>query len=146
MSATRNKFSPGSCLVREWRGETYEASVQSDGDLLRRRKAWKSLSVTAGTTTGAAWSGSSPCRSHRPRPALVPQALPRSPRDIASITKAEGKDRGWLSSRMTLAFIPPDVEEAIRAGAQPEGMTVKELFGVVQASEWERYEHYGGDF
>jgi hypothetical protein len=39
---------------------------------------------------------------------------------------------------MTLAFIPPDVEEAIRAGAQPEGMTVKELFGVAQAREWER--------
>lgn len=48
---------PGSRLIREWRGETHEVIVQSDGTLLWRGKAWKSLSVIARTITGAAWSG-----------------------------------------------------------------------------------------
>ncbi len=65
---------------------------------------------------------------------------------IALIATAEGKNRGWVSGQMTLAFRPPDVEEAIRAGAQPEGMTVKKMSGVAQAREWERQEHYGWDF
>lgn len=48
---------PGSRLIREWRGETHEVIVQSDGTLLWRGKAWKSLSVIARTITGVAWSG-----------------------------------------------------------------------------------------
>ncbi len=51
-SATR----PGSHLVREWNGRTYQVEVTSDGFIMDG-KTWRSLSALAKHITGAHWSG-----------------------------------------------------------------------------------------
>lgn len=50
-------LSPGSRLVREWRGTIHEVIVQSDGRFLWQGKAWGSLSMIASAITGTKWSG-----------------------------------------------------------------------------------------
>ncbi|MBI4031352.1 MAG: DUF2924 domain-containing protein [Proteobacteria bacterium] len=47
---------PGTRLLREWRGVTYEATVLDDGVLFQGRK-YRSLSEVARAITGARWSG-----------------------------------------------------------------------------------------
>ena len=52
MSVTK----PGTRLVREWRGVTYEVIIIPDGVLLNGERLG-SLSEAAGKITGAKWSG-----------------------------------------------------------------------------------------
>ena len=52
----RPLLKPGTRLLREWGGETYEVTVLNDG-FLWKDKTWKSLSAIAETITGAHWSG-----------------------------------------------------------------------------------------
>jgi len=52
----RAKAKPGSYLVREWNGRTYQVEVTRDGYLLDG-KTWRSLSAIARHITGAHWSG-----------------------------------------------------------------------------------------
>jgi hypothetical protein len=47
---------PGTVLVRDWGGVTYQVKVLGDG-LLFRGKRYKSLSEVARVITGARWSG-----------------------------------------------------------------------------------------
>jgi len=47
---------PGTVLVRDWGGVTYQVKVLEDG-LLFRGKRYKSLSQVARVITGARWSG-----------------------------------------------------------------------------------------
>jgi len=47
---------PGSHLVREWNGRTYQVEVVDDGYLMDG-KTWRSLSAIARHITGARWSG-----------------------------------------------------------------------------------------
>lgn len=47
---------PGSHLIREWNGRTYQVEVVDDGYLMDG-KAWRSLSAIARHITGAHWSG-----------------------------------------------------------------------------------------
>jgi hypothetical protein len=47
---------PGTVLVRDWGGVTYQVKVLEDG-LLFRGKRYKSLSEVARVITGARWSG-----------------------------------------------------------------------------------------
>lgn len=47
---------PGSHLVREWNGRTYQVEVV-DGGFVMDGKAWRSLSAIARHITGARWSG-----------------------------------------------------------------------------------------
>lgn len=47
---------PGSHLVREWNGRTYQVQVTSDGFVMDG-KTWRSLSAIAKHITGAHWSG-----------------------------------------------------------------------------------------
>ena len=47
---------PGSYLVREWNGRTYQVSVTGDGYLMDG-KSYRSLSAVARHITGAHWSG-----------------------------------------------------------------------------------------
>ncbi len=47
---------PGSHLVREWNGRTYQVEVTSNGYLMNG-KTWRSLSAIAKHITGAHWSG-----------------------------------------------------------------------------------------
>ncbi|MEW9922508.1 DUF2924 domain-containing protein [Marimonas sp. MJW-29] len=47
---------PGSFLVREWNGRTYQVEV-IDGGYLMDGKTWRSLSAIARHITGAHWSG-----------------------------------------------------------------------------------------
>ncbi len=54
--ATRPSTKPGTHLVREWNGRTYQVEVLSDGFLLDGRK-YRSLSAIAKRITGAHWSG-----------------------------------------------------------------------------------------
>jgi Protein of unknown function (DUF2924) len=52
----RNRFKPGTRLVREWRGKTHEVILTGDGyDYLGKR--YKSLSPIACEITGTHWSG-----------------------------------------------------------------------------------------
>ena len=49
---------PGTRLIREWHGTTYEVIVQSDGNgVLLNGEHVPSLSEAAGRITGAKWSG-----------------------------------------------------------------------------------------
>ncbi len=47
---------PGSHLVREWNGRTYQVEVV-EGGYVMDGKSWKSLSAIAKHITGAHWSG-----------------------------------------------------------------------------------------
>ncbi|MEW9920009.1 DUF2924 domain-containing protein [Marimonas sp. MJW-29] len=47
---------PGSFLVREWNGRTYQVEV-IDGGYVMDGKTWRSLSAIAKHITGAHWSG-----------------------------------------------------------------------------------------
>ena len=47
---------PGSHLVREWNGRTYQVEVV-DGGYMMDGKTWRSLSAIARHITGARWSG-----------------------------------------------------------------------------------------
>ena len=47
---------PGSHLVREWNGRTYQVEVV-DGGFVMDGKTWRSLSAIARHITGARWSG-----------------------------------------------------------------------------------------
>ncbi|MEL7258167.1 MAG: DUF2924 domain-containing protein [Pseudomonadota bacterium] len=47
---------PGSHLVREWNGRTYQVDVV-DGGYVMDGKTWRSLSAIARYITGARWSG-----------------------------------------------------------------------------------------
>lgn len=50
------KAKPGSHLVREWNGRTYQVEVV-DGGYVMDSKAWRFLSAFARHITGAHWSG-----------------------------------------------------------------------------------------
>ena len=50
------KARPGSHLVREWNGRTYQVEVV-DGGYVMDGKSWRSLSAIARHITGAHWSG-----------------------------------------------------------------------------------------
>ena len=47
---------PGSHLIREWNGRTYQIEV-TDGGYVMDGKSWRSLSAIARHITGAHWSG-----------------------------------------------------------------------------------------
>jgi hypothetical protein len=47
---------PGSHLVREWNGRTYQVEVVDGGNVMDG-KTWRSLSAIARHITGARWSG-----------------------------------------------------------------------------------------
>ena len=47
---------PGSHLIREWNGRTYQVEV-IEGRYVMDGKAWRSLSAIARHITGAHWSG-----------------------------------------------------------------------------------------
>ena len=47
---------PGSHLIREWNGRTYQVEVIDDGYVMDG-KTWRSLSALAKHITGAHWSG-----------------------------------------------------------------------------------------
>jgi hypothetical protein len=53
---TRLELKPGTRLVREWRGRTYEVLVLDDGFSWQSRR-YRSLSAVARKITGTAWSG-----------------------------------------------------------------------------------------
>lgn len=50
------KAKPGSHLVREWNGRTYQVEV-TDGGYVMDGRTWRSLSAIARHITGARWSG-----------------------------------------------------------------------------------------
>ncbi len=54
--AQRPKARPGTHLVREWNGRTYQVEVVEDGYRMDGR-TWRSLSAIARHITGAHWSG-----------------------------------------------------------------------------------------
>ena len=54
--ATRPSIQPGTHLMREWNGRTYQVEVVNGGFLLDGRK-YRSLSAIAKKITGAHWSG-----------------------------------------------------------------------------------------
>jgi hypothetical protein len=55
-SEARNRFKPGTRLVREWKGRKYEVILTDDGyDYLGKK--YKSLSPIACEITGTHWSG-----------------------------------------------------------------------------------------
>jgi hypothetical protein len=53
---TQTKLKPGTILIREWQGVTYEVTVLEEG-FLHRNKRYRSLSEIASVITGAHWSG-----------------------------------------------------------------------------------------
>jgi Protein of unknown function (DUF2924) len=52
----RPQLKPGTRLIREWQGRTYEVVVRDDG-LSWQGTHYRSLSAIARTITGTAWSG-----------------------------------------------------------------------------------------
>jgi hypothetical protein len=52
------RFTPGSRLIREWRGELHQVTVEAEG-FVYRGKRYRSLSVIARNITGTQWSGPS---------------------------------------------------------------------------------------
>ena len=49
-------YSPGTCLIREWQGQTHEVTVMESGYTYQGQH-YRSLSSVAGDITGAHWSG-----------------------------------------------------------------------------------------
>jgi hypothetical protein len=56
VAPTSTSVQPGSHLVREWNGRTYQVEVLGDGYRMDG-KTWASLSAIARHITGAHWSG-----------------------------------------------------------------------------------------
>jgi hypothetical protein len=52
----RDRFKPGTCLVREWKGTRHEVILVDDGYEFKGEK-YKSLSPIACRITGSHWSG-----------------------------------------------------------------------------------------
>jgi hypothetical protein len=55
-SAATRRASPGTVLIREWRGVAHRVTVL-DNDVLYRGRRYKSLSEVARAITGSRWSG-----------------------------------------------------------------------------------------
>jgi DUF2924 family protein len=55
-STKRPKLTPGTTLLREWKGKHYEVKVLEEG-FLYENKVWKSLSQIAREITGTRWNG-----------------------------------------------------------------------------------------
>src|SRR5438552_7754351 len=86
----RPQLKPGTRLIREWQGRTYEVVVLDDG-LSWQGTHFRSLSAITRKITGTAWSGPlffglkqtrSACR--RSSPAMVPAPEPVEGSDVAS--------------------------------------------------------------
>jgi Protein of unknown function (DUF2924) len=56
-SRPRYRIKPGSRLIREWQGRTYEVIAVSDGDYIYNGSRYSSLSEIARAITGTRWSG-----------------------------------------------------------------------------------------
>ncbi len=54
--SSQTPVKPGSYLVREWNGRTYQVEV-TEGGYLMDGKSWRSLSAIARHITGVHWSG-----------------------------------------------------------------------------------------
>jgi hypothetical protein len=56
-SGAIQRVTPGTRLVREWRGKVHVVSVLDDGRYRWQDRDWNSLSAIARTITGTRWSG-----------------------------------------------------------------------------------------
>jgi hypothetical protein len=54
---TQHQIKPGTRLLREWQGQTYEVTATVDGQFFYRDRTYASLSEIARQITGARWSG-----------------------------------------------------------------------------------------
>jgi Protein of unknown function (DUF2924) len=54
---TQHRIKPGTRLLREWQGQTYEVTATAEGSFLYRGTTYSSLSEIARQITGARWSG-----------------------------------------------------------------------------------------
>lgn len=52
-----SELSPGTCLVREWQGQTVTVVIGDDGSVEWNGKSYRSLSEVARLVTGTRWSG-----------------------------------------------------------------------------------------
>jgi Protein of unknown function (DUF2924) len=78
----RPQLKPGTRLIREWQGRTYEVAVLDDG-LSWQGTHFRSLSAIARKITGTAWSGplffglkQNRSAGRRSSPALAPVYMP----------------------------------------------------------------------
>ncbi len=56
---------------------------------------------------------------------------------ITELAKSESTNRAWISSQLPLAFLAPDITEAILDGRQPRTMTMKDLSAIASKSfDW----------
>ncbi len=85
----RPQLKPGTRLIREWQGRTYEVVVLDDG-LSWQGTQYRSLSAIARKITGTAWSGplffglkQNRSASRRSSPALVPAPEPMEGSHVA---------------------------------------------------------------
>ena len=85
----RPRLKPGTRLMREWQGRTYEVVVLDDG-FSWQGMHYRSLSAIARKITGTAWSGPlffglkrNPSASRRLSPGLVPACGPMEGGDAA---------------------------------------------------------------
>jgi len=85
----RPQLKPGTRLIREWRGRTYEVVVLDDG-LSWQGTRYRSLSAIARKISGTAWSGplffglkQNRSASRRSSPALAPVDAPMEANDAA---------------------------------------------------------------
>src|SRR6202035_2084836 len=111
----RPELKPGTRLVREWQGRTYDVLVLDDGFSWQNTR-YRSLSALAGKITGTAWSGPlffglKPNRTAALRPSRGPRSNRRGRRcreltraaDVARSTPAnpprKGSSRNSIRSR-----------------------------------------------
>src|SRR6202521_5572772 len=85
----RPQLKPGTRLMREWQGRTYEVVVRDDGFAWQGTQ-YRSLSAIARKITGTAWSGplffglkQNRSAGSRPSPALLPVYAPMEGNDAA---------------------------------------------------------------
>lgn len=56
-TSSATHLSPGTRLVREWKGKVEVVTIGDDGEILWNNKEWRSLSEVARAITGTRWSG-----------------------------------------------------------------------------------------
>lgn len=113
----RTPIKPGTRLLRTWQGKAYEVSVAEDGFVFEGER-YRSLSAVA--------------RAYHWLDLLIKGKI-ATIRELANIERARER---YVTQQLRLAFLAPDIVDAILEGRQPPALTAGQLIRSNLPLEW----------